>query len=175
METVLQSGGNFYTSLKSWQNATEAVFDRSKPHYLAQDQLFQFDKERSDSLSGLDAGSEANALYAHHYAVALSAQAGQLDTTLLDQLQTIAVKHHFVSPYSSMICLVNERQKERLKELSGEKDRYNREAETGNDPVGLMDVQAVPEPHEWVLIISGLGLLLFLYRRKWMRLARLPR
>jgi len=84
----------------------------------------------------------------------------------LDLLHEIALEHGIVSAYSSMIVLVNDAQRRRLKDLSSREDRFKREVETGKKiPVVAT---AVPEPHEWALM--GIGLLLLVitaHRRGW--------
>ncbi len=76
----------------------------------------------------------------------------------LDTLHEIALQHGIVSNFSSMIVLVNKQQRDRLKELTGADDRFDRELETGKQ--NLVTAPAVPEPHEWVLLLLSLGLLL---------------
>jgi len=86
----------------------------------------------------------------------------------LDALHDIAVSNGIVSSYSSMIVLVNDRQRERLKNLSSGRDRYDREVETGKKQQRRRVANAVPEPHEWALMALGLLLLSFTaYKRGW--------
>lgn len=70
----------------------------------------------------------------------------------LDALHKIAVQNSIVTPYSSMIVLVNDAQRERLKRLEQQDDRFDREFEdvgtTNQTPV----VTGVPEPEEWLLM-----------------------
>ena len=74
----------------------------------------------------------------------------------LDQLHQIALEYSLVSDYSSMIALVNDRQKQALKDASSRSDRFEREIETGAEelttPTDVFSVSAVPEPEEWILI-----------------------
>jgi len=83
----------------------------------------------------------------------------------LDGIHQIALKEQIVTPYSSMIVLVNDRQKEALKKAEAEADRFDREVESGDEdttqPNNPFNVTGVPEPHEWILIILVLMLLLF--------------
>ena len=93
---------------------------------------------------------------------------------VLDELHSIAKKHAIVTPYSSMIVLVNDAQKEALKKAEEDDDRFDRENETGDEPtgkLGLVEVTGTPEPHEWVLIIlSALMLIVFYAHKKGWRL-----
>lgn len=87
---------------------------------------------------------------------------GQQDVqpSQLDGLHDMAVERGVVSRFSSMIVLVNEQQKNRLAQLSGQDDRFEREVETGKQ-LGqtVQGVPAVPEPHEWALLLLGLLML----------------
>jgi putative PEP-CTERM system integral membrane protein len=73
----------------------------------------------------------------------------------LDGIHKVAKAAQIVTPYSSMIVLVNDQQKNDLKQAEKESDRFKREIEdkqmpTFNNPLA---VSAVPEPAEWMLII----------------------
>ncbi len=91
----------------------------------------------------------------------------------LDLIHKVAVKNSIVTPYSSMIVLVDEEQWKRLKEAEQSEDRFNRTNENGKDQLtkpfgfGLMEATGTPEPHEWVLIIlAGMVLIYTIYQRK---------
>lgn len=81
----------------------------------------------------------------------------QLDT--LDMLHALAKQYGIVTPYSSMIVLVNAQQIERLEELEQADDRFEREFEVQPPLVG------VPEPEEW-LLLSIMAALLVWYAYK---------
>ncbi|MBU2713688.1 TIGR02921 family PEP-CTERM protein [Zooshikella harenae] len=89
---------------------------------------------------------------------------------ILDKLHSIAVEQHIVTDYSSMLALVNERQKRLLKEAEGKEDRFDREVETGQEditsPMDMFSVQTVPEPEEWLLIGLVIGMLCVVYYRR---------
>jgi putative PEP-CTERM system integral membrane protein len=76
----------------------------------------------------------------------------QLST--LDQLHALALKQSIVTPFSSMIVLVNTQQEQLLTQLEGQVDRFDREVEQVGDTLGqnALQVTGVPEPHEWLLI-----------------------
>jgi putative PEP-CTERM system integral membrane protein len=87
----------------------------------------------------------------------------------LDYIHAIAKEQGIVSHYSSMLVLVNQRQKQALKKAENAKDRFEREVETGklNPLSNPLLAPSVPEPEEWVLIIIvGLMLLFAMLRRK---------
>jgi putative PEP-CTERM system integral membrane protein len=83
-------------------------------------------------------------------------------TSVLDQLHAIAVKYGMVTPYSSMIVLVNSRQEQLLNQLEESGDRFNREVEgVGNTlAANPLTVTGVPEPGEWLLLCSAAVLLM---------------
>jgi len=92
---------------------------------------------------------------------------GQTET--LDALHKIATEQSIVTPYSSMIVLVNEEQRRQLDELEKKGDRFAREKEAvgetnnGGQPI----VTGVPEPHEWLLMgLAGAMLAGYAWRRK---------
>ncbi len=74
----------------------------------------------------------------------------------MDAVQALAKEQRIVTPYSSMLVLVDEVQRQRLAQLESQADRFDREIESGKAgaPGGsdLFAVSAVPEPHEWVLL-----------------------
>lgn len=88
----------------------------------------------------------------------------QVDT--LDQLHALAVAQSIVTPYSSMIVLVNEAQKQRLDELEAQADRFEREHEDVGQTLVTPPITGVPEPHEWLLLAMAALLLGWLYRKR---------
>jgi len=79
----------------------------------------------------------------------------------LDGLHAIAVDQGIVTPYSSMIVLVNDEQHRRLTELEKGADRFERSFEEfgETEEANPMAVTAVPEPEEWLLMIVAAGVL----------------
>jgi putative PEP-CTERM system integral membrane protein len=95
---------------------------------------------------------------------------GQLET--LDYLHAIAVEQSVVTPYSSMIVLVNEAQHKRLDDLEQQDDRFLREHEDVGETVPNMGVTAVPEPEEWLLLGVAAAMLILYARKRWPNLLR---
>ncbi len=87
---------------------------------------------------------------------------------VLDRIHAVAVQNSIITPYSSMIVLVADRQKAQLERFEGYTDRFNREAEqVGTTQIpGILAVTGVPEPHEWLLIFIAVLLLLYVLRTK---------
>ena len=90
----------------------------------------------------------------------------------LDILHQLALKAEIVSPYSSMIVLVNTRQHLALNAAEASDERFDREVESGNEniskPNDLFNVTGTPEPHEWILLFLVFGFLAFHYWKKRM-------
>ncbi len=86
----------------------------------------------------------------------------------LDRLHAIAKRYSQVSPYSSMLVLVNDAQRQALKEAEAAKDRFDRQVETGKEQLTLphdLMVSGVPEPEEWLLIVI-VGIAVFFALRR---------
>ncbi|MGB3401485.1 MAG: TIGR02921 family PEP-CTERM protein [Microcoleaceae cyanobacterium] len=90
----------------------------------------------------------------------------QLDQ--LDAIHAIAKTNKIVTPYSSMIVLVNDEQRQALKEAEAAADRFDRTVENGkedltqpNNPLNA----SVPEPG-LVIGLIGIGFLLLIPRQK---------
>jgi putative PEP-CTERM system integral membrane protein len=88
-------------------------------------------------------------------------QRGQIEKLeTLDYLHALAKEHGIVTPYSSMIVLVNSVQQNRLDKLEAQDNRFEREVEEmGETAPSPMEVTGVPEPHEWLLIILSIVIL----------------
>ncbi len=86
----------------------------------------------------------------------------------LDSIHQVATDYAIVTPYSSMIVLVNDEQREQLKAAEAKEDRFDREVEKGfedlNMPSSPMEVSGVPEPDLWILfaiVMIGLGVVFY--------------
>lgn len=95
-------------------------------------------------------------------------RANLLQLNTLDELHALAKQYSVVSPYSSMVVLVNESQRQELEQTEKQGDRFQRETEEVGDTQqqNPFDVTAVPEPHEYVLMALGAGLLIWWVRSK---------
>lgn len=98
-------------------------------------------------------------LAARQVVLALSRQweGAELSVAHLDSIHAIAKQTKIVTPYSSMIVLVNDEQRRQLAEAELTSDRFHREVETGSEalekPDNLLST-SVPEPSP----LLGLGL-----------------
>jgi putative PEP-CTERM system integral membrane protein len=96
-------------------------------------------------------------------------QRGTLDQlNTLDYLHTIAIEQSVVTPYSSMIVLVNTRQENLLNQLETRGDRFLRETEEIGEttPQSAFSVTGVPEPEEWLLLALAAAMLIWYARAK---------
>jgi putative PEP-CTERM system integral membrane protein len=85
---------------------------------------------------------------------AMQKERGSLsDISVLDGLHTIAKEQGIITPYSSMIVLVEDRQQQMLDAAADDPDRFEREfEEVGETQQELLTVTGVPEPEEWLLM-----------------------
>jgi putative PEP-CTERM system integral membrane protein len=98
----------------------------------------------------------------------LSKEKAEDELVGLDTMHAVAKSSEIVTPYSSMIVLVNDQQRQALKQAEQKSDRFNREVENGNEqltqPHNPLNVSGVPEPEEWMLM--GLIAIALLFIRK---------
>ncbi len=92
------------------------------------------------------------------------------DLAVLDQLHAIATEQGIVTPYSSMIVLVEERQQQMLDQLEDDPDRFEREfEEVGETQQEPLTVTGVPEPEEWLLMALAAVMLAWYIRKNGLR------
>ncbi|MGB0560898.1 MAG: TIGR02921 family PEP-CTERM protein [Spirulinaceae cyanobacterium] len=92
------------------------------------------------------------------------------DAAALDALHAIATEQAIVTPYSSMLVLVNDEQRELLKQAEASGDRFNRTVEAGDEEIQQPTpaMGAVPEPSVWVGTLVATGFF-WLQRRRRVR------
>ncbi|MEG4234094.1 TIGR02921 family PEP-CTERM protein [Microcoleus sp. Pol11C3] len=119
-----------------------------------------------------DTGDEGfKPIAARQLITALSKQKSSNQLTQLDAMHAVAKNFKVVTPYSSMIVLVNDAQREQLKAAEAKSDRFDREVESGKEqlskPNNPLNVSGVPEPEEWLLLAVGaIGLLVIFLRQR---------
>ena len=91
----------------------------------------------------------------------------------LDYLHSLATKVGIVTPYSSMIVLVEADQQLLLDKLSKLDDRYQREVESLGDTTAAvaspLAFAGVPEPHEWLLMGLAAAILVYAILKRRVR------
>jgi len=97
----------------------------------------------------------------------------QLSLQELDTIHQVAKSHDVITPYSSMIVLVNDDQREQLKAAEAKTDRFDREVETGTEqldqpfnPFESNTVSGVPEPDVWLLLAIVSMALFWLWQKQ---------
>lgn len=88
--------------------------------------------------------------------------------TKLDGIHSLAKQYGIVTPYSSMIVLVNDQQREALKQAEARVDRFDREVETGAEaltkPNNPFAIPEVPAPKLFIFFSLGAVGLMGWYR-----------
>ncbi len=90
----------------------------------------------------------------------------------LEKIHAVSKQYSIVSPYSSFIALVNSRQEKELKEAEKQNNKFEAGFDLGKEAIdapsgeGLLNVPAVPEPEEWIMIFIALAVLILLYYKK---------
>lgn len=85
-------------------------------------------------------------------------------------IHAVAKKYKIVSPYSSMLVLVNDEQRQLLKEAEAQSDRFDRKVENGKEnlskPVNPLKV-SVPEASGGCFLgVSAIALFILVKRRR---------
>lgn len=87
-------------------------------------------------------------------------QTTPLTVAQLSDLHKVAQTHSVVTPYSSMLVLVNTEQQEALAKAESADDRFDRAQEPGTEilqkPNNPLSASATPEPEEWLLLLVSL-------------------
>ena len=115
---------------------------------------------------------------AHLYIASALRQPRPLKVEQMDALHALAGKYNVVTPYSSMLVLVNTEQQEALARAEADSDRFEREQESGTEllqkPGNPLSASMTPEPEEWLLLIVSLGILGWMIRVRRAAYRRAP-
>jgi putative PEP-CTERM system integral membrane protein len=169
LQAIQDSGGNVTTSLQEVMQRIGTQPSRGQGTSLlnlVDGYAWYLNKEANGSVP---ATKDFEAIAARQWVTHLSRyvkpdQLGELDT-----IHAITKEYGIVSPYSSMVVLVNDAQRQRLNELEQSSDRFNREVEDQQLPQPTDEVlPSVPEPAEWLLlIVAAIGLIFIYSWQKW--------
>ncbi len=163
LDAVYRSGGGVANNVSDL---------RTRMYYALNGQIANSERvwtaKHAPGLANNSQNPETAALAARQHI--LQSAYGEVPTPeALDILHDIAKTHAVVTPYSSMIVLVNERQKQTLKKASEADDRFDRQGRSGEEaltsPSNIV-VSGVPEPHEWLLILLSLFMLGALWHKR---------
>jgi len=163
LDHIYRSGGGVSTSVDGL--IYQLAFNQANTRVIG-DRLWTLHRDTADI--EFSANSDLKALAARQR-ILMESFGQPPKTKTLDRLHKLATTHEVVTPYSSMIVLVNDRQKEALKRESESEDRFEREGRDGEEALSSPAnplVSGVPEPHEWLLIILSLIMLFWVWRRR---------
>jgi hypothetical protein len=170
LDAIERRGGGVAGSARE---ALQAIALRSTGQHIADGYLWSVEPL---ALSA-DYTDGFSALAARQFIGARTRSVDLNERTSLDALHTVAKNHAIVSPYSSMIVLVNDAQRTALDAAERRDDRFERETETGKEiltrplnpfAAGNPVAHATPEPHEWLLIGAALMMLMYAHHRGWL-------
>ncbi|MEL7352697.1 MAG: TIGR02921 family PEP-CTERM protein [Cyanobacteria bacterium P01_A01_bin.116] len=121
-----------------------------------------------DAATTSAAASQFDGIAARQLIYQLSRTLDTSEVSALDSVHAIAKNTGIVTPYSSMLVLVDERQKQLLKEAEAADDRFEREVEDGQDVLtqpGNPVTASVPEPSQVLSLLVGAAALVLLKRK----------
>ncbi len=173
LSAIQHSGGSVSTDIKTVMQriATLPSLGQQTSLLSVVDNYAWFLSQATDPTAKQpDQGFEAIAARQWVTQVSQSLKPGQLKE--LDAVHVLAKRYNLVTPYSSMIVLVNEAQKQDLKAAEQGKDRFQREEEDKQPltPIAsaanpFTTVSSTPEPAEWLLIAIVTVMLGLVYQR----------
>lgn len=168
LKAIQESGGGVCTEISEvlQRQATKAALGSSVVSVV--DGYAWFMEKAPDNSQTVDAPQNSNTQgfepqAARQMVLGLSKQ---MDGKIaqLDAIHAIAKTYKIVTPYSSMIVLVNDEQRQALKIAEAQKDRFNRSVEDGKEQLLNNPFNArIPEPST---IIGLVAIALFLIRTR---------
>ncbi len=171
LASIQSSGGSISTDIKTVMQriATLPSLGEGTSLLSVVDNYAWFLTQAKDPTAQQDNNFDAIAARQWVTQVSQSLKPSQLKE--LDAVHVLAKRYNIVTPYSSAIVLVNDAQKQSLKNAERDKDRFRREGEDKSAPLPSPQmmpsgqVSATPEPAEWLLISIALLLLGMVYRQ----------
>ncbi|OKH45761.1 exosortase [Calothrix sp. HK-06] len=113
--------------------------------------------------------NDFDSLAARQLILGLSRDKNLEQLTELDAIHELAKRFKIVTPYSSMIVLVNDEQRRQLKEAEAQKDRFNREVESGKEnltkPNNPLKNTSIPEPSSGAALLIA-AIIVFVFTKK---------
>ena len=181
LKAIQDSGGGVATDMKEAMQrvATTAASGKSTVSVVdgyawsyAKNSKSEKTLKSADVTELKDTGNEGfKPIAARQLITALSKEKSSNQLTQQDAMHAVAKNFKVVTPYSSMIVLVNDEQRKQLKQAEAKSDRFDREVESGKEqltkPNNPLNVSGVPEPEEWLLLAVGaIGLLAVFLRQR---------
>ena len=159
LQGVQSSGGSSFTGLReAWRHF--ASVQGSAPGFLMRRDGHEFWLQSDADGGTRPADDPAFAAIAARLFIADAARHGRANgPEQLDRLHALARAQGVVTPYSSMIVLVNDEQQRALAQAEQGDDRFDRAQEPGTErlrrPRNPLSVHTVPEPAQWLLLVTA--------------------
>ncbi len=161
LSAIQHSGGSISTDIKTVMQrvATLPSLGQNTSLLSVVDNYAWFLSQAADP-TAKQADQDFDAIAARQWVTQVSQSLKPEQLKELDALHILAKRYKLVTPYSSMIVLVNDQQKQDLKAAEQDKDRFQREGEDKPQlsPVSsaaftpFSNVSSTPEPAEWLLL-----------------------
>ncbi|MBV6626707.1 MAG: TIGR02921 family PEP-CTERM protein [Rivularia sp. (in: Bacteria)] len=169
IKAIQDSGGGVSTSVSQvlQRIATKAKLGDSAID-VVDGYAWYLEKSENNSTPKSKQQSNFQQLAARQLIRGLSKQVKLDNLKSLDAIHAVANKYKQVSPYSSMIVLVNDEQRRLLKEAEASEDRFDRKLESGKEDLtkpGNPLKASSPESSNG-LVLAGSGLLLLWFVKK---------
>lgn len=162
LETVQSSGGSAFATIEeAWEHFARQ--QHAGPGFLMQRGGYAFTVHEAPTVLANDAAFApiAARLLIGHATRQAARTAEPLTVQQLSRLHAMAQTHSVVTPYSSMLVLVNTQQEQALAKAEAANDRFDRAPESGiktlQKPHNPLSANATPEPEEWLLLLVSLG------------------
>jgi len=132
-----------------------------------------YDWSLDEHITPINASNQPSAIAAK-FLIEHKSSEGNVSPAELSALHDLAQRHHIVTPYSSMIVLVNQAQHRQLDQAEKRADKFEREADTGveeiraNRPSNVFGLEngSIPEPSTSLLLLISLFSTLCIRNRK---------
>ncbi|BAZ15478.1 hypothetical protein NIES4071_73500 [Calothrix sp. NIES-4071] len=167
LKAIENSGGGVATDISEvlYRQATKAALGNAVVSVIDGYAWFM---EKLTTPSTL-VSNDFDSLAARQLILGLSREKNLEQLTELDAIHELAKKFKIVTPYSSMIVLVNDEQRRQLKEAEAQKDRFNREVESGKEnltkPNNPLKNASIPEPSSGAALLVA-GIIVFVFTKK---------
>ena len=168
LASIQSSGGSISTDIKTVMQriATLPSMGEGTSLLSVVDNYAWFLRQTKDPTAQQD--NNFDAIAARQWVTQVSQSLKPTQLKELDAVHVLAKQYNIVTPYSSAIVLVNDRQKQALKNAEQAKNRFQREGEDKQLPPAS-NVSATPEPEEWLLLSIAILLLGIVYRHNTTR------
>ncbi|MBD1935895.1 TIGR02921 family PEP-CTERM protein [Microcoleus sp. FACHB-68] len=137
--------------------------ETAKPQPGNKDKVTPDNKAKATSNTGFEP------LAARQLVLGLSKTIKGNEISQLDAIHAIAKNFKIVTPYSSMIVLVNDEQRKALKEAEADANRFERQVEDGKEQLGTPNNPlnaSVPEPGTVIGLAAGTVMLIVARQRR---------